>query len=73
MKYRKDKSVAKCDGEGQRFYREGSVQSFDSINLAKKENGLNSRLCKKFPPSVDELHAEALELDAEFSKQPVAA
>lgn len=73
MNYRKGMSVADCEGEGSRFYRDGAVRPFDSANLAKKANGLNARTCAKFPPSVDDLHAEALAIDAEFSKQPEAA
>lgn len=67
MKRRREKLVAIIKDEGQRQFT-ARVDHFDSINQAKRANGLNSATCRKFPPTVDQLHEEALEMDAEMSK-----
>jgi hypothetical protein len=63
MNYRKDKTVAKV-GVYKPGYEEltGMTLSlekkdYDSVNLAKKANGLNARVLKKgesFPPTEDQ-------------------
>ena len=64
MNFRKGRLFATCsDDKGARRFRTGEVEQYDSINAAKRANGLNATTCERFPPSVDELHAEALEME----------
>lgn len=71
MNLRKEKFVARCsDDKGVRQFRlHVGIEVYESINKAKKANGLNAATCDRFPPCVDELHEEALAMNAE----PLAA
>lgn len=74
MNLRKDLLVAKCsDDKGARQYLLSGPTLHDSINQAKKANGLNAATCGKFPPSLDALHEEALAIDAEMPALQLAA
>lgn len=59
---RNGKSVTTVFLDGPRSFRDAPIQDFASINLAKKENGLNATT-GKFPPSIAEIHEAALEED----------
>ena len=74
MNFRKGRLFATCsDDKGARRFRTGEVEQYDSINAAKRANGRNATTCERFPPSLTDLHAEALELNEALSKQPEAA
>lgn len=51
--------------EGARSYRHAPIEEHASLNLAKRENGLNATT-GKFPPSIDEIHSEAIEEDRSY-------
>jgi hypothetical protein len=61
MNIRSGKTVAKCtDDTGLRRVRL-SAHAYDSLNQAKRANGLNSQTAERLPQTVDEAHAKALD------------